>query len=387
MNTENSKKNISLSAFFLLLTAVQVVMNRSIAVEDTQTGSLCSYLIIALGYAVFVGSYLFMPYINIKDILLFLFLTYLFFVYIENQGRDSLIALLEFILMLTVWRSSRIIELTDISYKILFFAELLQGIVLIALSFSSFAYKPYVEYTSVSEELTLGFPNPNQTGIILFSTIVIILLLLRRINSKKPLRVLAYIITIYLIILLIKTDARTSIFSCLIYIIFYFFNIAKFIKRKHPFIISILSMISLPFVFIYNSLSEKYSQENIMILGKKLFSGRQRVYNSVLKGWSNHVFGNLKDFNFQNSHNAALTILANIGIVGFALYAVYTLSELLELYKQCYKDNAFYPFLAILCLFVMGCAETAVLTSGTVYFVNMLILVTICRNYAENMEG
>lgn len=383
MNTKISKKNVNLTFFFLLLTIVQVIMNRSIAVADNTLESLCSYIVMLLGFGIFFGSYFFIPEINFKDFFLFLFLLYLFWIYMENSGREQLIAVLEFSLMLTVWRSSKIIMLSENAYKVLLFVEIIQGIIFILLSFSGVAYKPYVEYTSVSEELTLGFPNPNQTGIILFSVIVILSLLVRSIYSEKRLRFLVYIEIIYLFVLLIRTDARTSILSCVVFMIFYFFNIANVLKRRHPVIVAILSIVSLPFVFIYNLLSEKYSQENIMIFGKKLFSGRQRVYHNVLENWSNRAFGNLSDFCFQNSHNASLTILANIGIVGFIMYAIYIIAELLELYQSCYRKAAFYPFLAILCLFIMGCAETAVLTSGTVYFVNLLILVTICRNYAQ----
>ena len=60
---------------------------------------------------------------------------------------------------------------------------------------------------------------------------------------------------------------------------------------------------------------------------------------------------------------------------------------MLELYRQCYKGRAFYPFFAIMVLFVIGCAETAVLTSGSVYFVNLLVLTAICRNNISESDN
>lgn len=102
--------------------------------------------------------------------------------------------------------------------------------------------------------------------------------------------------------------------------------------------------------------------------------------------FSNKFFGNLSYFDFQNSHNALLTILVNIGIVGLFLYLAFTIMSFNSFNRRCNTPGGFMSMVAILALFIMGCTETAVLTGGTIYYVYMFVILLLSNNNSQRKD-
>lgn len=359
----------------VLLSHVAMLLSLSLGLVLLER--ICSYAILILSIGVYVYSYIKSPFMSKQDIVLIIIILYLFMLAIADSWRyDDIKVVLVFLSMLTVWRGARTVICDKKIEKMLLYAFSAQGLILIVLYFTPLAYKSYQEYVLVSSELTLGFSNPNQTGIIIFSTLTILLIMIRRCMVSKIQKVLLWIQIFCLSVLLILTDARTSILGYLLFLAFY-------LKKKKVKINSLVSdtIICFPiiFVYLYDALS-KTNLQKVTFLGKKLFSGRQRIYEEVLSMFSNKLFGNLSYFGFQNSHNALLTILVNTGIVGLFLYLAFTIMSFNSFKRGCSTSGGFVSMVAILALFIMGCTETAVLTGGTIYYVYMFAMLILSNN-------
>lgn len=384
MNTQTDSPQINNCLAVLLVGAVllsHVAMLLSLSIGLELLERICSYAVLILSIGIYVYSYIKRPFVSKQDIVLMFIMLYLFVLAIADSWKyDDIKNVLVFLSMLTVWRGARTVNYDKRIEKMLLYAFFAQGLILIILYFTPLAYKSYQEYVLISSELTLGFSNPNQTGIIIFSTLVILLIMIRRCMVSKIQKIVLGIQILGLSFLLILTDARTSILGYLFFLVFY-------LKKKKVKINSWISdaIICFPivFVYLYDALS-KANLRNVTFLGKKLFSGRQRVYEEVLSMFSDKFFGNLSYFAFQNSHNALLTILVNTGIVGLVLYLVFTIMSFNSLNRDCNSHGEFISMVAILALFIMGCAEAAVLTGGTIYYVYIFVILILSNGNPQS---
>lgn len=375
VSRQKNEHQVPTLLYLLLFSHLAMILSLSIGL--VQVERICSYAILLLSFCIYVYSYIQDHRIFKQDMVFILFLLYLFVLAITYSWRyDDIKVVLVFLPMLTVWRGAGVVPCNQRTEKVLLNFFSVQGLILIALYFTPLAYKSYQEYVLISSELTLGFANPNQTGIIIFSTLAILLILMRRFSLSKLHKIILLIQIIALSILLVLTNARTSMLGYLLFLIF-------FMKKKKVKIHSLISgtVICFPifFVYLYDTLS-KTTLQDLTFLGKKLFSGRQRVFEEVLSMFTNKLFGNLSYFGFQNSHNALLTVLVNIGVVGLILYLVFTIMSFNSTNHRCKANSSFMSMIAILTFFIMGCAETAVLTGGTIYYAHMFVILILSNN-------
>lgn len=386
MNIQTHSHQTKDSLAVMLVGAVllsQVAMLLSLSIGLAAMERICSYAILLLSIGIYVYSYIKNPCMSKQDVVLIVIIFYLFMLAIADSWRyDDVKVVLVFLSMLTVWRGARTVICNKKIEKMLLYSFSAQALILIILYFTPLAYKSYQEYVLVSSELTLGFSNPNQTGIIIFSTLAILLIMIRRCMVSKIQKAIIWLQIFGLSFLLILTDARTSILGYLFFLVFY-------LKKKKTKINALVSdtIICFPiiFVYLYDALS-KTSLQNVTFWGKKLFSGRQRVYEEALSMFSNKLFGNLSYFDFQNSHNALLTVLINTGIVGLFLYLVFTIMSFNSFNRGCNTPGGFISMVAILALFIMGCTETAVLTGGTIYYVYMFVILLLSNNSFQRKD-
>ena len=303
-------------------------------------------------------------------LVIYIILLWIFF----SSNFDTVIACTNFLLMVSVWYVD-----IDIKkhLKSLSFFTFAQGAVLLITFFSNRAYAAFTKYTTYSDLLTLGIYNPNETGMIVLYIILLLILLYKYIHSKL-LKSLYVIMTTFLLVLLYLTKARASILA----ICFLFLGActeSKFRSVKNRNILSVITIcIPTVFPFVYMLLFEKSIFSSSIILGKKLFSGRQRVYLATLDNWNNILFGNLNFFRFSNTHNAMLSIMVNIGIVGLFLFFVYTLSNLFYINKKIPKGKPVpMAYMIILCLFIVSIGESAILNGGNVFYCFFLMIIQL----------
>ena len=133
--------------------------------------------------------------------------------------------------------------------------------------------------------------------------------------KERKHKALSSLIVIALFYLCWLTESRSSLIACILALIYTLF----FSGKKIPNIIVCL-VVATPILFfpIYLALYRN-GFNNLTLLGKQLFSGRQYTYTEYLNQLNTPyrwLFGDLGETLFSNAHNAPLMILCSIGLVG-----------------------------------------------------------------------
>ena len=97
-------------------------------------------------------------------------------------------------------------------------------------------------------------------------------------------------------------------------------------------------------IYSYIALNPAYA--NVTLLGKRLISGRERVYAEVLTMFNDPIFGDLNIFQFQNSHNSALTIIVNIGLLGYFIYSCFMAKNIITLGENGWRNPGYIMLLS-----------------------------------------
>ena len=378
-------EQLLMSFLFTGLIFIHIIMSLALAVGPEEMERLCSYLILGMGFLMFGTSFFCNNKLTGRD---FLFLLFVIFCMLVGAYRrweyENVVSASCFLLMMSVWRSAEAMTLSKVMLQRICVIYILQGLVLIGLFFSPYAYESYVDFVEVSRQLTLGYANPNQTGIILLSTVMILLILCDQSFIHKGLKLVIYIESCFLGLLLILTDARTSILGGVVFLIYFVLVIKKKKQiRRNEIFEDVVVCCPILFVPFYLWLSDVLAGQTYRFWGKKLISGRQRVYRRVLNQWWDHALGNLKKFNMQNFHNAHFTVLLNFGVIGFSIYLLFTFAAFCTFRAQCRTPRQFLCMISILVLFFISCAESAVLVNGTIYYIYMLVLLVLGYSVEE----
>ena len=398
---ENTKKSVGdqddsiMSLMFIALMIANVLLLISIAIDIVAIERYTSYAVFGIGMLMFAYTWMLNKSLKMSETIFFALGIYMVFLaFIKQWNYSQLVVVGQFVLMLTTWRTVEYVGKSEKINKMIFYTYVLIGIILLGLSVSPYAYTAYVEGTSVSGELTLGFPNPNQTGIIIISTIIILSISMNNNFISKRTKSLVWIEIILLCAILYLTMARTCMVALIIYAAFYFTEKIPKLRKFNPLLgknsnlFSILMILS-PLVFLYGYLwlSDSFLKDT-MILGKKLFSGRQDLYREVFADWTDKILGNLDVFKFENKHNIHLTVMINIGIVGLLIYLAYTIFSYLSFYSSCLKNNKVICCATIIVFYIIGYAEASILTSGTIYYVSLIVVMVLSNtNTYIQQEG
>ena len=238
-------------------------------------------------------------------------------------------------------------------YKFAIFSGLLFSVY----SFMPFAY--YRDDNTISPTLTLYFGNSNVAGIYILSTLCIIVINLK---SKAKNKKFIWLLLAYLLYLLWMTGART----CMIAALFVVGSAILPMRIKIPKWI-VVGCFLFPIIFVPAYLILYRSGfEDLMIMGKSFFSGRQDTYVdylSLLHTDFQWIFGNLGEAGFANAHNAPLAHLCSTGILGSTLFFGMILKKALGCSEN---DNpvARTALIGILGLFIQSSGEASIFLGG-----------------------
>lgn len=236
------------------------------------------------------------------------------------------------------------------------------------LNHSPLKYIGYSQWgTFQYEYLTLGYQNPNETGIMLMIPFIIMLCAFS--DSKTRLKKFIFgIPMVHLFYMILETQSRTcillSIFVLLAYICHKLFRISKGWV--------ILSLI-LPLLTMILQVMFPHFFGNLMILGETADTGRINLWLAFKQTASGFewIFGDIGAYGGANMHNSYLSIIAAYGIIVCILFAVFLKNALLH---YCYRiewkirpDSKTIAFWGVLCVIIHGCAEGTFLVSGAVF--------------------
>ncbi len=236
----------------------------------------------------------------------------------------------------------------------------------------------YGEY--YSDDLTLGFSNPNLTAMMLLVSLFIFIIdFFDKRQKKKPALIILFPAAV-IFYFIWKTDCRAGIIVALFFVFFAMLTDLKFVLNRKI----IFAIFSVPILYIFFSL---LSQINVM--GASISTGRNEMYKLILNSttFKSFLFGNYTDYAFNNSHNGYITVFATFGILVTILF--------IACYYNCYNFYADYlkkinsksrrvAFLGLLCIIVHSSVEASFLTTGTFCASSVGLLAVLCLDEYES---
>ncbi len=240
----------------------------------------------------------------------------------------------------------------------------------------------------VSPVLTLGYPNPNETGIYLLLVLFLVLYGAFLTRRRPELSISLLLLSLSQMHLVILTDSRTCILSAVfLYVVF----LASLIPSLSALITTrtlLLCALAVPLLFFLASYFDLFNTLNISILHQSAESGRHTIYKSVFDGLSplDFLLGDHAAHAGINQHNAYLSILSAYGLPALAAFVL-----LLYLYIRrgsgVYRSQPgtlSYGFL--LCLTVHNSSEAAIFTFGGIYAILVSIPFALLSTHLPKPE-
>ncbi len=278
-----------------------------------------------------------------------------------NVNIDSLQTLLCFLSQIMLLGAFDTFEFDEDTHNFTRKVALLASVVLSVYSFFPFAY--YYRGTTITcIYLTLNFDNSNFTGIVLF--LLFTVLWIERIRVKGRVRLFFYYgIMGYLAYLVVRSNSRTCLGAIILIVVYSLF----FARRKIPtFVLLVTELIPFVFVPIYSTMSI-LGENSIMIMGKRLFSGRQDIYERYLS-WMvtmpQILFGNMKKIFFLNTGNGPLAIFCATGVVGCLVFYLLYITQILKLNRNSNTPTSNSAIIALLAIALHTCAESSMVLGG-----------------------
>lgn len=223
------------------------------------------------------------------------------------------------------------------------------------------------EYALDTNALTFGYSNQNRLAIYLIQNLSILLSLTKN-ERQKGSRNFFVLICLFETYLVYLTYARIA-YICAIVLWLYFLRGDKVkIQKKTVVLFLVLPVLFLiALIVVYNSGSISHTTT---LFGKPLFSGREEMYQEILRSMSlrTWLIGDFGQYQFGNWHNAFLSIICSNGLIALVVFFLFFYRSCMDLRK--YSENNCYkvmPFVGLLLLFIEGCAESATLVSGAMY--------------------
>lgn len=257
------------------------------------------------------------------------------------------------------------VKVSEKTRKIVLIANVITSIQYILLYFSDLRYVFTTEYgTHNIDSVTLGFANPNQTAIMLFSALI--LLLVAAFFFKNLIfRIFLIADMAFIIFIIFETNSRTAtLLSALLLI-----AVPFVIKKRIPKIVTELCMLA-PLIYLLLALVLEPLFSNFKILGDSIFTGRDSIFARYFEKLDiiSFFFGNMAEFKFENLHNAYISIAASLGIIVFVLYYAFIRKALLTSYKKGnFPKFAAVAYCGLLCVMIYSSVEGGFLIGGSTY--------------------
>lgn len=315
------------SIFFIFLLCVHLYAYliwldfRSIAFAFLFVSLVCSFFILFLGGCRFGYFYIFS---------LLVLLVYVFFVPFFIGGTLSVFySVVQLFVALLIYNASKVIAENDghVLDCLLFFA-----MTNIALLFGFWFFSG----ASLFKPWVLTALNPNILGFFVFLNLFVLVAFLFM-GRGRAARFFSAVFVVAAVFLILVSGARSTLGALVISVIFYallrLFNI-KVNKRVVVSSIFFVFLVSPAFAYFYVFLSAGIYADELNfafgeITGKNLFTGREVIWKAVISSiGDNLLFGRgfgssmgLLDLDVS-AHNLYLTLLYQLGVVGYFLFFV-----------------------------------------------------------------
>lgn len=212
-------------------------------------------------------------------------------------------------------------------------------------------------------DLTLGFSNPNETGMHLLATFFVLVTCIFAFK-KRIVRLLFIFCSIIVFYFIILTLSRACLLIAVLFLVLLFPILTK---KNIPIFLQVLCLCSPIITFIITAIFTEFFATRYLF-GEVLDTGRILIYLTRVNGLSvsQILFGNYK-YLFQNSLNAYVSIYITIGFPALLVYLKIMFSGIKSCYACVQKNYNYVAMLGILMIFVHASMESASLVSGSYY--------------------
>lgn len=250
------------------------------------------------------------------------------------------------------------VEYNKRNQRFVLYANILIAFVFSALSISKYAY------SGTLNSLYLGYSNPNATAIYLLLNQAVLIMYLPMIR-KFSMRMLVVGLCVYEEYLIYLTDSRTCLFVSIIIVAYYLFGR----KIRIPqWLIPLAMIFPLVFLIIYTTMYKNGKYSDLMVLGKELYSGREKYFLSQMNILEvKNILGNVRQYRFTNMHNGALAIIASCGYFGYILWFSFYFWAIRRYYRAARTQLQFVALAVILGVFIHSSSEAALMVGGAHY--------------------
>lgn len=275
------------------------------------------------------------------------------------------------------------------TFDFIFYCNIALAILFFVYSFTPIAHIAYNINTSKKfycEYFTYNLDNPNYAGMILFSFFCNITIGLKS-RKSKILRLFCFVVLAMLLWMIYETNSRSCFVSAIVLMFFYVvYNLRESFKAKKikPLIICLICLTPVVFVWLYLLLYSNGLQD-VQILGKSLFSGREETYKEYL-GYIDtplaFLFGNMGKTVFNNAHNGPLAIFTTIGLFGSIIIYILYFRFIFRINNG--TNNSSSCIICILCVFIQSSFEAAFMLGGFAAMITLNSLFFLSSLEEEN---
>ncbi len=251
------------------------------------------------------------------------------------------------------------------------------------LSKSDVAYQFETFYGKTNvESLTLGYNNPNETGMYLFICLIVLIsgfYYFKKITTK----VLFLLNSVLITDLVFKTESRAAIVVSVCTVAsLLFLNKIKKIEKIAQYITLVPLMWAIVVILFNDTISK------IDFMGESIETGRLSIYLRPFKNMDfiSFFFGNYIEFNFENLHNTYITIFATTGIIGIITFFVFKRKKITSL-SECFSTfdmSERVAFWGIIMVILHSAVESAILVSGSAFAVIFVVLYVLAFSNIED---
>lgn len=249
--------------------------------------------------------------------------------------------------------------------------KIIEVLPVIAGTFLVFSYYYMGNTAIVAQGITLGFTNPNFTGMWLLHFFLYgALFVLKAFRGGSKLRLLYIPVLLVIYNLIPETGARSCQIGALAF--FAFILLKPLMTRSPGFFAAIIAVFPLVFAIFYLAFVDQEWFQNMfsfMVSEGKNLTSRVRVWTRALNGLAKHpIFGNYSGLSYgtgqSQMHNTHVDVLASYGIFPFVLFIKILYDRLV---RSCRKTTSIYQtaaFGAFCAVIVSGSFEAAMVSGA-----------------------
>lgn len=260
----------------------------------------------------------------------------------------------------------------------IFFINKCLSCILVAYTYLPFSFR----YTTVNEwngqQFTMGMGNPNATSInVMFCVVLLVLEITWQSNRTQK----GFCIGLLgaLAGTLIQLQSRTVIVCCGLILLA---GIFKQIRLRKG-IVAVVVLFPLVMAFIQIWLGT--INTNIQFIGKAITTGRDKMFTELLRTIENtpsdFILGKVLTYRLENSHNAPLALILNIGILGYILFVIMWNFEFQDILSTKHMTRLQYiACLALLAYMIHSSSEASPMLGVIPYATQIVLLSRLAKD-------